>query len=46
MMPSEKLWLWLGGGCGLVLLAAGLALWALFGPLVFVNALNSVWTCF
>jgi hypothetical protein len=46
MQAGEKMWLWLGGGLGLVLLCAALALWALFGPLVFVNALNSVWTCF
>ncbi len=46
MQAREKPWLWLGGGVGLALLAAALGLWALFGPLVFVNALNSVWTCF
>jgi hypothetical protein len=46
MLAQDKSWLWLGGGLGLALLAAALALWALYGPLVFVNALNSVWTCF
>ena len=29
---------------GLVILA--LALWAVYGPLVFVAALNAAWTCF
>jgi hypothetical protein len=30
----------------LIAFAAALALWALYGPLVFVNALNAAWTCF
>jgi hypothetical protein len=45
-MSREKFWLWLGGGLVVGLLGATLALWVLFGPLVFVNALTSVWTCF
>ena len=45
-MARERLWLWLGGGVALTLIGAALALWALFGPLVFANALTAVWTCF
>ncbi len=49
-MAQARFLIW-GGGltvaalfAGLVLLA--LVLWALYGPLVFVNALNAAWTCF
>lgn len=49
-MAQARFLVW-GGGltvaalfAGLVLLA--LVLWALYGPLVFVNALNAAWTCF
>jgi hypothetical protein len=37
--------LMLGGGLTAAF-AAALALWALYGPLVFVSALNAAWTCF
>ncbi len=45
-MARDRFWLWLGGGMAVALVGAALALWALFGPLVFVNALTTVWTCF
>ena len=45
-MAREKMGLWTGGGVAILLMGAALALWALYGPLVFVNALNSAWTCF
>jgi hypothetical protein len=45
-MARENFWAWFGGGLAVALFAAALALWALFGPLVFLNALTSVWTCF
>jgi len=33
-------------GGSLAALLAALILWAAYGPLVFVNALNAAWTCF
>ena len=45
-MAQDRLWLWLGCGFAVVLTGFALALWAMYGPLVFVNALTSVWTCF
>jgi hypothetical protein len=45
-MAREKTWLWVGGGVAMALAGAAIALWILFGPLVFVNALTAVWTCF
>jgi hypothetical protein len=36
----------LSGGLAAAAFAAALALWALYGPLVFINALNAAWTCF
>ncbi|MBB4197362.1 ABC-type branched-subunit amino acid transport system permease subunit [Rhodoblastus sphagnicola] len=33
-------------GGGLAVAAFAGALWAAYGPLVFVNALNAAWTCF
>jgi hypothetical protein len=36
----------LSGGLTAAAFIAALALWALYGPLVFVNALNAAWTCF
>jgi hypothetical protein len=45
-MAHEKFWLWLGGGFSVALLGATAVLWALYGPLVFVNALTAIWTCF
>ncbi|MCW2314762.1 hypothetical protein M2322_000282 [Rhodoblastus acidophilus] len=33
-------------GAGLTAVAFAAALWAAYGPLVFVNALNAAWTCF
>jgi hypothetical protein len=38
--------IWTGGFAGVALMGVALALWALYGPLVFVNALNAAWTCF
>jgi len=35
-----------GGGLTVVAFFVALALWALYGPLVFVNTLNAAWTCF
>jgi hypothetical protein len=45
-MARERFWLWLGGGLAVALVGAALVFWALFGPLVFANALTAVWTCF
>ena len=45
-MARKNFWLWLGGGMAVALVGAALALWALFGPLVFINALTAVWMCF
>jgi hypothetical protein len=45
-VARDNIWLWLGGGFALVLTAAALALWAVYGPLVFVTALNAAWNCF
>ena len=45
-MAREKFWAWFGGGLAVALFAATLALWAFYGPLVFLNALSSVWLCF
>jgi hypothetical protein len=45
-MARENFWAWFGGGLAVALFAATLALWVLYGPLVFLNALTSVWTCF
>ena len=45
-MTQDRFWLWLGGGFGLALAAFALALWAAFGPQVFLNALTTVWSCF
>jgi hypothetical protein len=44
-LAREISWLWLAGGLAAALTAAALALWAAYGPLVFVNALNAAWTC-
>jgi hypothetical protein len=44
-MAREQIWLWMAGGLAIILVAGALALWALYGPLVFVNALNAAWTC-
>ncbi|WP_294537026.1 hypothetical protein [uncultured Rhodoblastus sp.] len=44
-MARENFWAWLSGGLGVALFAAALALWVLYGPLVFIDALTSVWTC-
>ncbi len=44
-MAREKILVWAGGGLLAASFAAALALWALYGPLVFVQALNAVWTC-
>lgn len=48
MKPAagSSAWTYLGWGLGVTLVALSLALWALFGPLVFANALTAVWTCF
>jgi hypothetical protein len=45
-MARDRIWLWLAGGLSVVLAGAALALWAIYGPLVFVTALNAAWTCF
>jgi hypothetical protein len=45
IMAHMKLVIW-GGGLTAAAFAAALALWALYGPLVFINALNAAWTCF
>jgi hypothetical protein len=45
-LAQDRFWLWLGGGVGLALAILALALWAVFGPQIFLNALTSVWTCF
>jgi len=45
-MAPEKIVIWTGGGLLATAFAAALGLWALYGPLVFVNALNVAWTCF
>ena len=45
-MEREKFWAWLGGGLAVAFVGAAVALWALFGPVVFVNALTSIWMCF
>ena len=42
----ENVWLWLGGGFGLLLTAFALALWTAYGPQAFVNGLTAIWTCF
>lgn len=44
-MAQAKLLIW-GGGLTVVAVIATLALWVLYGPLVFVNALSAAWTCF
>jgi len=44
-MAHAKLVIW-GGGLTVAAFGAALALWAHYGPLVFVNALNAAWTCF
>jgi hypothetical protein len=45
-MRRDRIMVWTGGGLALALFGAALVLWALYGPLVFVNALNAAWTCF
>ncbi len=45
-MAQDRFWLWLGGGLALALAGSAFTLWALYGPLVFVNALTTIWTCF
>ncbi|MDI9849504.1 hypothetical protein QM467_15715 [Rhodoblastus sp. 17X3] len=45
-MARDQIWLWLAGGLSVLLAGAALALWAIYGPLVFVSALNAAWTCF
>jgi hypothetical protein len=45
VMGREQVWLWMASGLAIILVAGALALWALYGPLVFVNALNAAWTC-
>lgn len=44
-MARENPWLWLAGGLAAILTAAALALWAAYGPVVFINALSAAWTC-
>lgn len=44
-MARENFWLWLAGGLAVLLVGGALALWTVYGPLVFVNALNAAWTC-
>ena len=44
-MVQGRLMIW-GGGLAVAAFGAALALWALYGPLVFVAALNAAWTCF
>jgi hypothetical protein len=44
-MAQPRLLIW-GGGLTVVAFFAALVLWRLYGPLVFVNALNAAWTCF
>jgi hypothetical protein len=41
----EKIWLWLAAGLAIALGGVALALWAAYGPVVFVNTLNAAWTC-
>ena len=43
---DHSAWAYFGWGLGLTLIGLALALWTLFGPLVFANALTAVWTCF
>jgi hypothetical protein len=44
-MDPARIAIW-GGALAGAAFAAALALWALYGPLVFVAALNAAWTCF
>jgi hypothetical protein len=41
----ENVWLWLGGGCALLLSFFALALWVAYGPQAFINGLTAIWTC-
>ncbi|WP_298424445.1 hypothetical protein [Rhodoblastus sp.] len=40
-----NIWLWLAAGLAVTLGGGALALWAAYGPVVFVNTLNAAWTC-
>jgi hypothetical protein len=44
-LTRENIWLWLAGGLAAVLTGAAFALWAAYGPVVFINALTAAWTC-
>ena len=46
LLARENFWLWLGGGCAVLLTALALALWIAYGPQAFVNGLTAIWTCF
>jgi len=45
-VTRENIWFWLAGGLAAALTAVALALWAAYGPAVFINTLNTAWTCF
>ncbi|MCW2285972.1 hypothetical protein M2323_003809 [Rhodoblastus acidophilus] len=44
-MAQARFLVWGGGLTVAALVVLALVLWALYGPLVFVNALNAAWTC-